>query len=221
MTDKERTLKNAARYLMMPSAECGGEALLRAYDEALALSKPAFVYRRVSVIVDGGTVALSGIPPLACASLAGLLKGSREALIVLITLGADIDMRVRRLMVSDPARGVEVSACAGAYADAALDARLRELADGLRGEGLRLTPRISPGYGDLPLELQVPLLAALNADKIGVRLTSGLMMLPEKSVSAIMGLVDINDAAERGARGCDGGAGCAVCPRTDCPYRNE
>ena len=66
----------------------------------------------------------------------------------------------------------------------------------VRGETLRM--RYSPGYGDLPLEAQRPLLAALDAARqAGITLSSALLMMPSKSVSAIIG-AGPEGAARRG-----------------------
>ena len=57
-------------------------------------------------------------------------------------------------------------------------------------EGLRLRPRFSPGYGDLPLELQRDLFRGLDCSrKIGLTLNESLLMSPSKSVTAIAGIV--------------------------------
>jgi cobalamin-dependent methionine synthase I len=51
------------------------------------------------------------------------------------------------------------------------------------------TPRFSPGYGDLPLEIQKPLLSFLDAEKtVGITLSSSLLMTPTKSITAIAGI---------------------------------
>ena len=56
-------------------------------------------------------------------------------------------------------------------------------------EGEHLTSRYSPGYGDLPIESQHTILNLLDASrKIGVSLTGSLMMVPSKSVSAVIGV---------------------------------
>ena len=50
-------------------------------------------------------------------------------------------------------------------------------------------PRFSPGYGDLPLFMQKDIFATLDCPKnIGVTLNDSLLMLPTKSVTAIIGL---------------------------------
>lgn len=54
-------------------------------------------------------------------------------------------------------------------------------------------PRFSPGYGDFALSHQEKFLNAINATKlIGITLSEGGIMIPEKSVSAIMGLSKID-----------------------------
>ena len=56
-------------------------------------------------------------------------------------------------------------------------------------DGLFVRPRYSPGYGDLSLDVQSSFLKALNAQKtIGLFLSEGGVMQPEKSVTALMGL---------------------------------
>ena len=66
------------------------------------------------------------------------------------------------------------------------------VADEIRLElepGETLVSRFSPGYGDLPLGYQRTLLAILDTPrKIGVSLTDTLLMVPSKSVSAVVGV---------------------------------
>ncbi|HOO70722.1 MAG TPA: hypothetical protein PK926_03095 [Spirochaetota bacterium] len=53
-----------------------------------------------------------------------------------------------------------------------------------------LSPRCSPGYADFGLGNQEGIFALLRPEKIGVALSSGLMMVPEKTVSGIIGVSD-------------------------------
>jgi cobalamin-dependent methionine synthase I len=53
----------------------------------------------------------------------------------------------------------------------------------------RLVSRYSPGYGDLPLEMQREIIRALDCGRtIGVTLTESLLMQPSKSVTAVIGM---------------------------------
>ena len=79
-------------------------------------------------------------------------------------------------------------------------------------QGHELGTRFSPGYGDLPLELQKDIFAALDCPKqIGVSLNDSMLMSPSKSVSAIIGLN--GEASERCMHNC------ALCTLTNCLYR--
>jgi len=54
---------------------------------------------------------------------------------------------------------------------------------------LNITPRFSPGFGDLPLELQKDIFFALQPHRnIGLTLNESLLMSPSKSVTAIIGI---------------------------------
>ena len=50
-------------------------------------------------------------------------------------------------------------------------------------------PRFSPGFGDLPLTFQEPLLRRLDAfQNLGITLNKAFLMTPVKSITAIMGI---------------------------------
>ena len=53
----------------------------------------------------------------------------------------------------------------------------------------KIVPRVSAGYGDIPLEMQRDIFAALDCPrKIGLTLNESLLMSPTKSVTAIIGV---------------------------------
>ena len=63
----------------------------------------------------------------------------------------------------------------------------------VRGEeavkGNLLSPRYSPGYGDVPLSVQKDICRELDCAKtVGITLTESLLMIPEKSVTAVIGI---------------------------------
>ena len=76
-------------------------------------------------------------------------------------------------------------ALASAAAEALCDSVNRTIA-----EGLSLKPRFSPGYGDVPLSVQGPILRRLRADStLGITLNEAFLMTPVKSVTAIAGIL--------------------------------
>lgn len=48
--------------------------------------------------------------------------------------------------------------------------------------------RFSPGYSDMSLEMQKKVFKLLNPEAIGIRLSSSCLMIPEKSVTAFVGI---------------------------------
>ena len=81
-------------------------------------------------------------------------------------------------------------------------------------EGLYLRPRFSPGYGDLPLSCQPDFCRVLEAEKtVGITLTESFLMMPSKSVTAVIGVSKI-------AAGCVK-EGCEVCSNKNCLYRRD
>ena len=123
--------------------------------------------------------------------------------------------QVRRAGVGDVAAQAAADALASALTEQVCDAaesRLRALA---AAEGLYLTGRFSPGYGDWPIAVQPRLAELLDAARrIGLCVTDTCLMLPRKSVTAVLGL---SAAPVTGAR-----AGCGSCALRDkCEYRKR
>ena len=102
------------------------------------------------------------------------------------TIGAEFDAWQRRLSVTSAADAL-LSQQIGLDAVEKVMDELEEKAKAeVEGEGRKLLPRKSPGYGDLPLELSRTILNELDAPrKIGVSITESNLLVPSKSVTAI------------------------------------
>lgn len=139
-----------------------------------------------------------------------MLADCRQCAVLACTLGTEFDLWVRREQMRDMARAAMLDALGSAYIEAACDAA----EDTIRARlpGMYLTDRFSPGYGDLPLAVQPDLLALAGGSRIGVTLTDALLLNPQKSVTAIVGVADRPQMAR--IRGC---AYCAL--NQTCPYR--
>ena len=195
MDAKARALRDAARYLGI-RGKPAGEALAvleSAYPMAQEAALPRGLMRRAAMRACEGCLMIADVLDIPSLDLCRLFAGAREGLALAVTLGAPLDALVRRLMLTDPALGAAVGACASALVDEYIDGLLEERNAALAAEGLRLSPRFSPGYGDAPLSCQGPLLSWLEARRIGISLTSGGLMLPEKSVTALMALRPVEE----------------------------
>lgn len=147
-------------------------------------------------------------------SLKKNLKGCFEIILFCATIGFEADRIIQKYSLVSPAYAV-VSQAVGA---AAIEKWCDELCGRFKKrEALKknfLRPRFSPGYGDFPLETQKRIFACLDCSrKIGVTLTDSLLMLPSKSVSAIIGVSKENTNCIQ--------SGCEECENTECEFRRS
>lgn len=131
--------------------------------------------------------------PLKGFSVRKHLEGCDQAAILAVTAGSEIDALIRRWQTAGMAMAVLLdtgsSVLAGQIADSAEAVLRAEI--GERFPGRFFTPRFSPGYGDYPLSCQLDILTLVDAPrKIGLTLTAGEMMVPHKSITALIGLAD-------------------------------
>lgn len=135
------------------------------------------------VALDGCAVRLDGV------DIVRHLHDAREVVLVAATLGAGVDRELRRLSLTDPLGQVVFDAAATASIERAVDEIEASIRADAADRGLYCSWRFSPGYGDLPLDVQPQLLAALNATRrLGITLTPSNLMVPTKSVTALVGL---------------------------------
>lgn len=135
-----------------------------------------------------------------------------EVILFAATLGRGTDLLLSRLQKNNMQKAVIAMAVANAATEAYCNECVTQIAHKLAKEKLFLRPRYSPGYGDLSLECQPRLLGLIEAQKrAGIYLTEGGIMLPEKSVSAFIGITNKNTKCVM--------EGCEECKNKNCPYR--
>lgn len=168
----------------------------------------------------GGTALL-----LPGADIRRHVRGCNEAVLFAATLGVGVDNLIRRWSYTDLTRSVVLDACATEAIEAFCDEAEADLRRQLAERGQGLTSRFSPGYGDLPLDVQPLLLSVLDAPRrIGLTCTERHILLPRKSVTAVLGVGAAAETSARGCRSCarrdtcnfrkdDGDDGCACLPQ--------
>lgn len=143
------------------------------------------------------------------------LAGCTQAVLLAVTLGAGVDAQIRRAGVGDVAAQAATDALASALAEQVCDEAEARLRAEAQSQGLYLTGRYSPGYGDWPIAVQPRLAAVLDTPRrIGLYVTDTFLMLPRKSVTAVLGAGRAPVSGQR--------AGCAHCALRDkCEYRKR
>ncbi|MBI1846618.1 MAG: hypothetical protein HY294_09170 [Candidatus Rokubacteria bacterium] len=193
------------------------DAVVRAlFDEALVLGR-ALVRPRAALRwlparlaadrLEAGGVAFT-VPGLSAA------WGAIEYLAAAVaTIGGALEQRVRELW---DARELPLAAMLDSVGSAAVESLAEYLNDLLCQQGLphglRVTNRVSPGYGDWDVADQRALFAICPGDGVGVTLNEACFMLPEKTITLVAG-------AGVAARVDHYFAQCARCWMRDCAYR--
>ena len=114
------------------------------------------------------------------------LKGCDKIVLLAATVGAGVDRLIVKYNKLSPSRTVVLQAMGAA----AVEQWVNEVNDIIKSEHGGTRPRFSCGYGDLPLSLQREIFSALSVTKnLGVTLTDGDLMIPSKSVTAIVGVL--------------------------------
>jgi len=127
-----------------------------------------------------------------------LLAESDRCAVFAATLGLSYERLHRAWELRDAAGGVIMDACGSAAIERVCDLMEEKI---LSAEGGYLTDRFSPGYGDMPLTEQKKLFALTAAEKYaGITLTDSCMMIPQKSVTGIIGFA--KEPQKKRFRGC-------------------
>ena len=142
------------------------------------------------------------------------LKDCKQVVLLTATLGTEVDRLIRKTQVVDMAKAVVMQACAATLLEEYCDELQEKMRAQFRREGKYIRPRFSPGYGDFLIQHQKDVLVMLEASKrIGVTMTDSYMLTPTKSVTAVIGIGDVEMNCNLN--------NCEECDKTDCTYRRS
>jgi len=154
---------------------------------------PESLYAKFPITVDNGRVHFDDGTIFKSTTLAHHLSGCKYCFLIAVTLGANADQVLRRLQHIDMPHAVVMDDYANRQIELACDELEAQIAKKVAAEGYNLTSRYSPGYGDFGLENQESLLRLTHAQKrLGITLTASHLLIPQKSVTAVIGCTKQN-----------------------------
>ena len=164
-------------------------------DSCLCEAEDKLIYRlcyaEFPVCIEGENIDL-GFTTVSSHSLAVCLAECDTIALMCATVGVGIDRLIKRYSSVTPSRSVVLQAIGSERVEALCDLFCDELRAEMASLGKTIRPRFSPGYGDLPLDVQRAVFGALSPEKyIGVSLGADLFMTPTKSVTAIIGIKNV------------------------------
>lgn len=144
-----------------------------------------------------------------------LLRDCEKCVLMCATLGFNIEKNIRRYSYKNLTKGIIIDACATTSIEEICDLIQESILEEVSKDKKSLTMRYSPGYGDLDISANKDILNVLDAQRrIGVTVTNTGIMIPRKSVVALIGIT--NKKTEKIKRTCEN---CSN--RFDCEYRRK
>lgn len=198
MTPTERDYSEIARYLGYQKVAVPDEQvstlIKAAADEMLDVIQPQSVCEKFDLTVeydekkDFGLVAFSDVT-IKSKDLARNLRDSSQIVLFAATLGPQCDQLIRRAQVKDQVKAAVFQATGAMYIEKCVDLLNEKIKQDAEAQGKTTRPRFSPGYGDLSLDVQKSFFRLLPCQRIGLTLMDTLIMSPEKSVTAFVGVI--------------------------------
>ena len=183
-------------------------------EHAHYLINPLYSYVIKDVEWARGSIALmEGSITFKSRIIAKLLENCSEVAIFLVTIGkymeeTSFELARDGLILQATVLDAIGSDAVEKVADFVQD-KIKEVA---RAQGLFTSRRFSPGYCDWNIGQQRMLFYALNGNTAGIHLTGECLMIPQKSISGIIGIGPSEADVENYNP-------CWTCKRQDCPGR--
>ena len=160
-------------------------------EESKKLIEPKFVCGKYKLIKNDEGVLLENTNLL--------LKGkdiknhflfAEEVVIMAATVGRIIEQKISYYEKFNLTKAIILDSCATTAVEEVCDIVEEEIRKSVYDEDKAITFRFSPGYGDLPLDIQGTFIDVLNASKlIGLTTSENFLLFPRKSATAIIGII--------------------------------
>ena len=212
--------KETRRYAgLMKAKDFRGELITDACQDARLLADPRGSYEIYDY--DCQAQRVDAEPPFVIegSKIGQHLQGCDKVILLAATVGDGIEEEVtKRFQDGKYAESVLLDAAATTAVEQIGDGIEKMLAPKVAAKGYQMKWRFSPGYGDWPLTQQPELIRLSKAASIGVGLSSSLMLVPRKSITAIIGLYRTT-AGEADRKHTPNG--CAACTNYNCPSKKK
>ncbi|MDE7083483.1 MAG: hypothetical protein K2O89_07275 [Clostridia bacterium] len=172
-------------YLGFHSVERSEEVdaeISKCLDELKELAHFRYTYKFFSALPDF----------LLCEPYTEYLRGSSGVIVAVMTLGCEVDARIKFYGRTDAAKSLVLDAAASAYLEYLSDEYEKTL-------GENLSYRFCPGYGGSSVEDLKHIFEILSPEKIGVTLSETNYMLPSKSMA---GIIAVGGKAKKSCKNC-------------------
>ncbi|MBP2642347.1 MAG: Vitamin dependent methionine synthase activation region [Firmicutes bacterium] len=214
--DKNETRRYAG---LKGKTEFSDKLLEEACTQALILANPKGVWNNYPYNAATNNVLSQPLYQPLSADLSEHLQNAVEVAILGVTIGEAVEKKVSDLFSSgDYTLALLLDAAATAAVESIADSINSLINTQAAKRGFKTTLRFSPGYGDWNITDQPTVLELAEASKAGIAVTSSCMLIPRKSVTAVIGLVPQESSITRSLCG---KPSCKACSQHHCLARKE
>jgi hypothetical protein len=166
-------------------------ALISEYTQlAQKLIKPSYSYVIKNIdMVRKRDVFVGDLVAFRSYVIARLLEQCQQVGAFLVTIGDELEKKATRL--ADEGLILEsytLDAIGSSAVEKIAELMETEIREKVSAQGFCISRRFSPGYCDWSIRQQKELFRMIDGDSVGVRLTTEYLMIPQKSVSGIVGI---------------------------------
>lgn len=181
---------------------------------SLSVPKYTFTEKKISVFNDD-SIEIEGGTKFYTKKTTAYMKGASELVLFLVTIGAGIENEASSLTSGkDPLKGYLLDRIGSFAVESLADNLEKRLRKDYSHGKKSVSSRFSPGYCDWPIDDQFKMAKIIDFSKADVKLTEGCMMVPKKSISAIVAIAD-EGVFKEFVSSCD------ICENKECYFRRN
>jgi hypothetical protein len=154
------------------------------------LLEPAAAYEYYTVSsMNGSQISLEGDKAIHGPLIPAIFPEAKEVAVLLCTIGPRLEKQVTDYSKSgETMRGMILDGIGSTAVDMLVSEVFRRLASEVSSWGYEISSPVNPGMPGFPLTEQWNLSGLVNADEIGVGLTTSGVLIPRKSTSMVTGI---------------------------------
>jgi hypothetical protein len=191
------------------------EVAQQALEMGLSYVETTVAYRRLAIAArTHDRVRLEGGYILSGKTIARLLAPAEQAVIAVCTIGGKLETYISQVISEDPPLGLALDGLGSAAIETLAEQACAYFADQAALDGMEATVPLGPGVEGWPVDPgQKQIFTIVDAQEAGVSLSPSSMMLPQKSLSLVIGL---GEQVETTGKVCDY---CSL--RLTCRYKDH
>jgi len=201
-------------------AEFPAHLLDQACTESYLLAQPKATWQTYNY--DSTTATIMAPTPLVLqsAKIINYLSQAVQIAVIALTIGPKLEQQVSDYFtLGEYTSGLLLDAAGTAAVEVAADQVCDFIKNQAASQGYLALPRFSPGYGGWDITVQPLILELANGEEINLTVTDSCMLLPRKSITAVIGFTPNEQELSLSYLYQD--TTCPQCPQLNCLARKD